>query len=131
MSDEMPEPGVDVPVVDEVLAGALLTQGEAGARALGLLRDAHRILAGAGLERPDEVAESCLRGAADALLSLPGAPVMVGLRSAAGNLLDAVDACSAPTDGTAPALPGPCRLDRPRRRGPSPSPEARRRWPPW
>ncbi|MER0476780.1 hypothetical protein ABR737_00135 [Streptomyces sp. Edi2] len=52
-------------------------------RALGLLDDARRILAGAGLERPAEVAESCLRGAADALLGLPGALVAVGLKSAA------------------------------------------------
>ncbi len=85
--------GDEVPVVNEVLAAALTAQGELGVRALGLLRDARRILAGAGLERPDEVAGSCLRGAADALLSLPGAlAAPVGLKSAAASLLDAVDA---------------------------------------
>ncbi|MFI1189643.1 hypothetical protein [Streptomyces californicus] len=84
-------PDVQLPVVDEVLAAALMAQGAAGVRALGLLRDARRVLAGTGLERPAEVAESCLRGAADALLSLPGAPEAVGLRSAAMDLLAAVD----------------------------------------
>lgn len=56
--------------------------------------------AGTGLERPAEVVESCLRGAADALLSLPGAPVTVGLKPAAATLLDAVDALAVP-----PAVP--------------------------
>lgn len=37
-----------LPEVDEVLADALRAQGEAGVRALGLLRDAHRVLTGAG-----------------------------------------------------------------------------------
>ncbi|MFJ3182343.1 hypothetical protein ACIPJN_28680 [Streptomyces sp. NPDC086796] len=100
MNTEMPAadgqlPPLQLPAVDEVLAAALTAQGEAGVRALGLLRDAARVLAGAGLERPAEVAESCLRGAADALLSLPGAPVAVGLKSAAAALLDAVDALAA------------------------------------
>lgn len=90
-------PGVRLPVVDEVLSGALRAQGEAGVRALGLLRDAHRVLAGVGLERPAEVAESCLRGAADALLSLPGVPDAVGLKSAANDLLAAVDALPGPS----------------------------------
>ncbi|MGW0827365.1 hypothetical protein [Streptomyces sp. NPDC002845] len=99
MSDEVaPLVGEDVPKIDEVLAGALVTQGEAGVRALGLLRDARRVLAGVGLERPGEIAESCLRGAVDALLSLSDAPVVVGLKSAARELLDAVDACSPAAD---------------------------------
>lgn len=95
---ELPAPGllVELPVVDEVLAAALRAQGAAGVRALGLLRDARRVLAGAGLERPAEVAQSCLRGAADALLSLPGAPGAVGLRDAAKDLLAAVDALPGP-----------------------------------
>ena len=87
---------VELPVVDEVLAAALTAQGATGVRALGLIRDARRILAGTGLERPAEVAESCLRGAADALLSLPGAPDPVGLKSAAKDLLVAVDALPDP-----------------------------------
>ncbi|MDX3695024.1 hypothetical protein PV726_32740 [Streptomyces europaeiscabiei] len=114
MNHEMPP--AELPVVDEVLAEALTAQGAPGVRALGLLRDARRILAGTLLERPAEVAESCLRGAADALLSLPGVPVAVGLRSAAAALLDAVDALPDPpaappaderaadaTDGAVPA----------------------------
>ncbi|MFE7485166.1 hypothetical protein [Streptomyces sp. NPDC057552] len=108
MDNEMPPaagplPPLDLPAVDEVLAAALRAQGEPGVRALGLLRDAARVLSGAGgLERPAEVAESCLRGAADALLSLPGAPVTVGLKAAAAALLDAVDALAGPP---APAAP--------------------------
>ncbi|MER8120662.1 hypothetical protein [Streptomyces sp. NPDC094031] len=99
---ELPAPGllVELPVVDEVLAAALRAQGAAGVRALGLLRDAARVLSGAGgLERPAEVAESCLRGAADALLSLPGAPGApgaVGLKAAAKDLLAAVDVLPGP-----------------------------------
>ncbi|MFC8704904.1 hypothetical protein ACFUIV_22335 [Streptomyces anulatus] len=104
-------PDVQLPVVDEVLAAALTAQGAAGARALGLLRDAHRVLAGAGLERPAEVAESCLRGAADALLSLPGAPDVVGLKSAATDLLAAVDTLSGPLA----AAPSHAELSRVRR----------------
>ncbi|MFJ6438711.1 hypothetical protein [Streptomyces sp. NPDC091416] len=107
MSTMMPSaggerPDVQLPVVDEVLAAALIAQGAAGARALGLLRDAHRVLAGAGLERPAEVAESCLRGAADALLSLPGAPDAVGLKSAAMDLLAAVDTLPGPSAAAPP-----------------------------
>lgn len=95
-------PPLELPVVDEVLAAALMAQGAAGARALGLLRDARRVLAGTGLERPAEVAESCLRGAADALLSLPGAPDAVGLRSAAMDLLAAVDTLPGPSAAAPP-----------------------------
>lgn len=83
----MPPGGGELPEVDE----ALRAQGATGVRALDLLRDARRVLAGAGLERLAEVAESCLRGAADALLSLPGVPDAVGLKSAAKGLLAAVD----------------------------------------
>ncbi|MBW8797851.1 MAG: hypothetical protein JF597_30975 [Streptomyces sp.] len=90
MSNEMPP--AELPVVDEVLAGALAAQGEAGVRALGLLRDAHRVLTGEGFVRPAEVAAACVRSAADALLSLPGAPVTAGLKPAAKDLLAAVDA---------------------------------------
>ncbi len=103
----MPPPGgelpdIQLPVVDEVLAAALMAQGAAGVRALGLLRDARRVLAGTGLERPAEVAESCLRGAADALLSLPGAPDAVGLKSAAKDLLAAVDTLPGPSAAAPP-----------------------------
>ncbi|SCD32051.1 hypothetical protein GA0115243_100885 [Streptomyces sp. ScaeMP-e83] len=88
-------------MVDEVLASALRAQGEGGVRALGLLRDAHRILSGAGgLERPGEVVEACVRSAADALLKLPGAPKNpVGLQPAAKGLLAAVDAFGASPAG--------------------------------
>lgn len=96
----MPAGRGDLPAVDEVLAGALLAQGELGERALGLLRDAHRVLAGTGgLERPGEIAEACVRSAADALLKLPGVSDprnLVGLQSAAKGLLDAVDALPDP-----------------------------------
>ncbi|MFI7089611.1 hypothetical protein ACIBUR_39255 [Streptomyces anulatus] len=91
MSDEAAAGGDELPVVDDVLAAALAAQGAAGVRALGLLRDARAILDGGFLQRPDEVAESCLRGAADALLSLPGSTGAVGLRYAARGLLGAVD----------------------------------------
>ncbi|MFJ4700463.1 hypothetical protein ACIP5N_22210 [Streptomyces sp. NPDC088768] len=113
MDTEMPPaagplPPLDLSAVDEVLAAALRAQGEPGVRALGLLRDAARVLSGAGgLERPAEVAESCLRGAADALLSLPGAPVTVGLKAAAAALLDAVDALDGPPASAAPPAQEP------------------------
>jgi hypothetical protein len=74
VSNEMPLAGGELPAlkrpaVDEVLAAALTGQGAPGVRALGLLRDARRVLTGAWLERPAKVAESCLRGAADVLCS--------------------------------------------------------------
>ncbi|EGX56744.1 MULTISPECIES: hypothetical protein [Streptomyces] len=98
MSDEVAPAGASVlPEVDDVLADALGAQGEAGVRALGLLRDAHRVLAGSGFARPAEVAAACVRSAADALLGLPGAPVTVGLKPAAQGLLAAVDALARPT----------------------------------
>ncbi|MEV7060905.1 hypothetical protein AB0N95_36310 [Streptomyces microflavus] len=98
MSNQTPRAGGDeLPEVDAVLAEALRTQGEPGVRALGLLRDTHRILTGTGLERPGEIAESCLRGAAEALLKLPGLPELsdapdtkVGLKTVAQRLLNAV-----------------------------------------
>ncbi|MFF4205768.1 hypothetical protein ACFYZ8_34535 [Streptomyces sp. NPDC001668] len=100
MSDEVAPAGASVlPEVDDVLADALTAQGEAGVRALGLLRDAHRVLAGSGFARPAEVAAACVRSAADALLGLPGAPVTVGLKPAAQGLLAAVDAVTSPTAG--------------------------------
>ncbi|MFD3940874.1 hypothetical protein ACFWSF_39065 [Streptomyces sp. NPDC058611] len=44
MSNQTPLVGEDaLPAVDEVPAGALLDQGAQGARALGLVRDAHLI----------------------------------------------------------------------------------------
>lgn len=88
-------------MVDEVLAAALGAQGEDGVRALGLLRDARRILSGAGgLERPGEIVEACVRSAVDALLKLPGAPKNpVGLKSAAKDLLAAVDGFGPPPAG--------------------------------
>ncbi|MFE2046383.1 hypothetical protein ACFXAZ_36775 [Streptomyces sp. NPDC059477] len=115
-------PGAGLTEADEVLAGALAAHGDAGVRALGLLRDARRALTGAaGLERPQEVAAACVRSAADALLDLPGAPRSVGLRSAAEDLLAAVDAAGARR------VPP----QRPVRRGrPPPSPPGRRSRPP-
>ncbi|MFE3632333.1 hypothetical protein [Streptomyces goshikiensis] len=104
MSNQTPPAGEDVqPAIDEVLAQALLAQGAQGARALGLARDAHRILSGAGgLERPGEIVEACVRSAAEVLLKLPGAPKdAAGLQSAAKDLLRAVDALSAPVAGSA------------------------------
>ncbi|MFC8704902.1 hypothetical protein ACFUIV_22325 [Streptomyces anulatus] len=109
MSIEMPPVGGDagpgaelsgaVPAeVDEVLAGALAAQGDAGVRALGLLHDARRALTEAGFARPAEVAAACVRSAADALLGLPGAPQSVGLQAAAQDLVAALD-----TIGTPPA----------------------------
>ncbi|MFF7764144.1 hypothetical protein [Streptomyces griseorubiginosus] len=93
MSDEAAPAGASaLPEVDDVLADALVAQGEAGVRALGLLRDARRVLTGSGFARPAEVAAACVRSAADALLGLPGAPVTVGLKPAAQGLLAAVDA---------------------------------------
>ncbi|MFE0775388.1 hypothetical protein [Streptomyces sp. NPDC058861] len=94
MSDEMMRPagGEELPAVDEVLAAALTAQGKAGVRALDLLRDAHQVLADGLLRRSAEVAESCLRGAAEGLLSLPGSREAKGLTAAARDLLDAVDA---------------------------------------
>lgn len=56
-----------------------------------------------GWKRPAEVAESCLRGAADTLLSLPGAAGSVGLKCAAKDLLAAVDALPGPSTAAVPA----------------------------
>jgi hypothetical protein len=73
MSDEVAPVGASVlPEVDDVLADALTAQGEAGVRALGLLRDAHWVLTGEGFVRPAEVAAACVRSAADALLGSSG-----------------------------------------------------------
>ncbi|MGW2722412.1 hypothetical protein [Streptomyces sp. NPDC001492] len=92
MSDEVAPVGASVlPEVDDVLADALRAQGEAGVRALGLLRDARRVLTGGGFERREEVAAACVRSVADALLA-PGTPGAVGLKDAAKDLLIAVDA---------------------------------------
>ncbi|MFE6274093.1 hypothetical protein ACFVQ9_35490 [Streptomyces goshikiensis] len=109
MTNRTPLAGEDVlPVVDEVLAGALEAQGEQGARALGLIRDAHRILSGAGvLERSGEIVELCVRSAADALLRLPGAPKnAAGLQSAAKGLLKEVDALPDPAARSAEEAEG-------------------------
>ncbi|WP_331730248.1 hypothetical protein [Streptomyces sp. NBC_01174] len=110
MSNQTPPASDDeLPEVNEVLAQALVAQGAPGVRALGLLRDARRVLTGTTLERPGEVAESCLRGAADALLSLPGAPARgMGLKAAAIGLLDAHDALPPsirPTGAVPPSSP--------------------------
>lgn len=83
---------------------------------MGLLRDAHQVLTGAGLTRPEEVAAACVRSAADALLDLPGAPVSVGLKPAAKDLLTAVDALpppAAPADS--PGRGDPARQSRTQR----------------
>ncbi|MFI9772842.1 hypothetical protein ACIHJG_39295 [Streptomyces sp. NPDC052415] len=90
-------PGLETELepVDAALAASLLEQGEAGARALGLLRDAHRMLGDDSYEQQAEIAESCVRGAVDALLSLPGSQGTTrppGLKSTARTLLKAVDA---------------------------------------
>ncbi|MFR9793768.1 hypothetical protein ACL07V_34770 [Streptomyces sp. MB22_4] len=99
MSDEVGAPvgASGLPEVDDVLAQALEAQGEPGARALGLLQDAYRVLTGEGFVRPAEVAAACVRSAADALLSLPGSPTTAGLKPAAQDLLAAVDAFPPPT----------------------------------
>ncbi|WP_206305150.1 hypothetical protein [Streptomyces sp. B29(2018)] len=98
MSEKAAPAGASVlPEVDDVLADALVAQGKAGVRALGLLRDAHRVLTGdAGFALPQDVAAACVRSAADTLLRLPGTPVTVGLKPAAQGLLAAVDAFAAP-----------------------------------
>ncbi|MFJ6438710.1 hypothetical protein [Streptomyces sp. NPDC091416] len=102
MNTEMPPDGGELPLlelpteVDEVLAGALAAQGDAGVRALGLLLDARRALTGVGFVRPAEVAAACVRSAADALLGLPGAPRSVGLQAAAQDLVAALDAVGTP-----------------------------------
>jgi len=41
-----------LPEADDALAVALEAQGEAGVRALGLLRDARQVMAGAGMDLP-------------------------------------------------------------------------------
>ncbi|MEU6541228.1 hypothetical protein [Streptomyces sp. NPDC047000] len=78
--------------VDEALVASLREQGEGGARALGLLSDAYRMLTDDRYEQPGEIAESCVRGAVDALLKLPGGGTPRGLKSTARDLLKAVDA---------------------------------------
>ncbi|MBB4796279.1 hypothetical protein BJY54_006983 [Streptomyces nodosus] len=108
--------------VDEVLAAALIAQGEPGVRALGLLRDARRNLASTCLERPAEVAVSYLRGAVDALLGLPGAPVTVGLKPAAAGLLWRSD------DGAADGGRGLRRSRRAHRGARRPGPGGLSRW---
>ncbi|AGP54094.1 hypothetical protein [Streptomyces rapamycinicus] len=76
-----------------------------------MLRDAYRVLTGSLTEWPDEVAAACVRSAADALLSLPGAPDPPDLRRAAKDLLVAVDAFPPPALHTpssdAPVGPAP------------------------
>ena len=84
--------GAGAKPVDEALAASLTEQGEGGARALGLLRDAYRMLTDDRYERSAEIAESCLRNAVDALLKLPGGGTPRGLQSAARDLLKAVNA---------------------------------------
>ncbi|MCX4550395.1 hypothetical protein [Streptomyces sp. NBC_01500] len=116
MSNETPPTGAgQLPEVDEDLAKALIARGASGVRALGMLRDAYRVLTGTLMERPDEVAAACVRSAADALLSLPGAPDPPDLRRAGKDLLAAVDAfpppaLRAPSSG---ASAGPVVTDRP------------------
>lgn len=92
---DSPGPEPDLESVDGALAASLLEQGEVGARALGLLRDAYRMLEDGDYERSAEIAESCVRNAVDALLSLPGSQgtrTPRGLQSAGRDLLTAVDA---------------------------------------
>ncbi|UGQ11073.1 hypothetical protein LO772_30400 [Yinghuangia sp. ASG 101] len=116
MSNETPPTCAgELPEVDEDLAKSLTARGASGVRALGMLRDAYRVLTGTTMERPDEVAAACVRSAADALLSLPGAPDPPELRHAAKNLLAAVDtfpppALRTPSSGTSA---GPVGTDRP------------------
>jgi len=99
-------PLAGLPVVDETLADALTAQGEPGVRALGLLRDAHRVLTVPGFLQPEEVAAACVRSAADALLGLSGSPGTVNLTSPAKNLLAAVDAVPSPAAVARAAAPG-------------------------
>ncbi|MFB7083224.1 hypothetical protein [Streptomyces sp. NPDC056308] len=94
------DPRGELPELDDVLAAALEAQGEPGKRALGLLRDARRALAGAGMVRPAEVAAACVRSAADTLLKLPGVPKTSGLQDAARDLLTAVDTSGSPPGGS-------------------------------
>ncbi|MFE1907395.1 hypothetical protein ACFW96_27530 [Streptomyces gardneri] len=102
MSDET-QPADGLEPVDHALAASLTEQGPDGARALGLLRDAHRMLGDDRFEQPGEIADSCIRNAVDALLSLPGAAdpkiKVKGLQSTAKALLDAVDSYETPHDG--------------------------------
>ncbi|MDX2854431.1 hypothetical protein PV342_39695 [Streptomyces sp. PA03-3a] len=103
MNNQTPPLGEDeLPEIDEVLATALAAQGEPGERALGLLRDARRILSGAaGLLQAGEVAEASVRSAADALLGLTSADDeedkgkvrKTGLQAAAWRLVKGVEAC--------------------------------------
>ncbi|MFE7590126.1 hypothetical protein ACFU6K_12040, partial [Kitasatospora sp. NPDC057512] len=100
------------PVSDD-LAGALRsvgTKGE-GERALGLLRDAHRILTDpAPFQRQAEIAESCVRGAVEGLLKLGGKKQ--GLAAAARAVLKAVDAYRPPTPDVLPPQAEPARSRR-------------------
>ncbi|MFI6283023.1 hypothetical protein [Streptomyces sp. NPDC050988] len=92
---DSPGPEPDLEPVDGALAASLMEQGEVGARALGLLRDAYRMLEDGDYERSAEIAESCVRNAVDALLSLPGSQgtrTPRGLQSAGRDLLTALDA---------------------------------------
>ncbi|MGW4805177.1 hypothetical protein [Kitasatospora sp. NPDC004272] len=71
------------PVGDD-LAAALVQQGAGGVRALGLLRDAYRLLHDQGYERGAELADIAVRTASDCLLSLGTANKEArGLRAAA------------------------------------------------
>ncbi|MCX5097652.1 hypothetical protein OOK36_55450 [Streptomyces sp. NBC_00365] len=116
MSNETPPTGAgELPEVDEDLAKALTARGDSGVRALGMLRDAYRVVTGTLMGRPVEVAAACVRSAADALLGLPGAPDPPDLRRAAKDLLDAVDAFPPPALRTpsSGASAGPVVTDRP------------------
>lgn len=118
-----------LPEVDDVLASALEAQGEPGVRALGLLRDAYRVLTGEGFARPAEVAAACVRSAADALLSLPGSPTTAGLKPAAQDLLAAVDAFPPPTAEDSPPGQPAASADTNSSRAPQdPPPAARAGW---
>ncbi|MEY9839497.1 hypothetical protein [Streptacidiphilus sp. EB103A] len=90
-----PVPDPDAPrplaLVDDTLAGALTQQGPGGIRALGLLRDAGRLLEDPGFEQAVEIADSSLRNAMDTLLSLHNANGEAkGMRGAAEDLATAV-----------------------------------------
>ncbi|MFD7451760.1 hypothetical protein [Kitasatospora sp. NPDC059827] len=114
----LPRPPVQIlEPVDEALAASLAAQGDPGARALGLLRDAHRMLCDDRYERSAEIAESCLRGAAESLLSLGG--TKPGLAAAARALLKAVDAYQPPAEPAGTEPPSAAGAGRRRRKDPT------------
>lgn len=74
------------------LVSALQAQGDKGRRALSLMRDAAHVLNNTdAFQTPYEVAQSCLRGALDSVLSIAGEE-FPGLRSATKAVTEAAEA---------------------------------------